>query len=202
MSYYIAPYTFNFATERIAVDSGTTDVDCQDLYEAIKEAQAEEEGIVHPQIAEGSGKVALGAGVTVGLTVELLGNWQLEFSAGNYTARVAGGNLVGGPGGDPIAYTAGVQTLLLQSAASTIVTEGGAIPTASQIAQAVQDHPIEGALSVADLQRILLSLVAGQATVPSGAGSFAFRDQADTKDRVVGAVDAAGARTITAVDGS
>ena len=34
---------------------------------------------------------------------------------------------VGGPGGDPIAYSAGVQTLLIQSAASTVVTaDGGA----------------------------------------------------------------------------
>jgi len=54
-----------------------------------------------------------------------LGSWQLRFPSGNYVARVAGGNLVGGPSGDPIAYTAGVQTLLIQSAASTVVTTGG-----------------------------------------------------------------------------
>jgi hypothetical protein len=63
--------------------------------------------------------------------------WQLRFAPGNYVARIAGGNLIGGPGGDPVAYSAGVQTLLIQSAAATVVTAGGSVPTASQVADAV-----------------------------------------------------------------
>ncbi len=125
MSYYSAPFTFNFTTSIIDVDAGVTDVDCSTFYSAIKLAQASEEGIIYDRIGKGSGLNTLGPGVQVGLTVELLGSWQLRFSAGNYIARVAGGNLIGGPGDDPIAYTAGVQTLLIQSAASTVV-QGGA----------------------------------------------------------------------------
>jgi hypothetical protein len=64
-----------------------------------------------------------------------LGAWQLRFPAGNYIARVAGGNLVGGPGGDPIAYTPGVQALLIQSAASTIVATGGSALTPQESAK-------------------------------------------------------------------
>jgi len=124
MPYYSAPFTFNFNTNSIAVDSGVTDVDCIALYTAIKLAQASEEGIIYDRIGKGSGLSVLGPDVQVGLTVELLGSWQLQFPAGNYIARVAGGNLIGGPGGDPIAYSAGVQTLLIQSAASTVVTTG------------------------------------------------------------------------------
>jgi hypothetical protein len=202
MSYYVEPFTFHFDTDRIVADSGTVDVDCAELYTAIKLAQASEEGIAYGQIAEGSGLVDLGPGVAVGLTVELLGDWQLEFGPGNYTARVGGGNLVGGPSGDPIAYSEGVQTLLIQSAASTVVTAGGSVPTPAQNAAAVWASLIESGLSAAALQRILLAVVAGHGTVPAGAGSFAFRDQDDTKDRVVGAVAPNGARTITAVDGS
>jgi hypothetical protein len=127
MSYYAAPFTFNFDSSLIDVDSGTFDVDCISLYTACKLAQASEEGIQYDRIGSGSGLKTLGAGVQVGLTVELLGSWQLRFPTGNYVARVAGGNLIGGPGGDPIAYTAGVQTLLIQSAASTVVTTGGAL---------------------------------------------------------------------------
>jgi hypothetical protein len=137
-SYYSAPFTFDFAAARIDVDAGTYDVDVGDLYTAIKLAQASAEGIINDRISSGSGLVALGPGVQVGLTVELLGSWQLRFPAGNYIARVAGGNLVGGPGGDPIAYTAGVQALLIQSAASTVVTAGGSVPTAAQNAAAVR----------------------------------------------------------------
>ena len=132
MSYYSAPFTFNFTTSIIDVDVGVTDVDCSTFYSAIKLAQASEEGIIYDRIGKGSGLDTLGPGVQVGLTVELLGAWQLRFPAGNYIARVAGGNLIGGPGGDPIAYTAGVQTLLIQSAASTVVQGGsgsGLTPT-------------------------------------------------------------------------
>ena len=130
-------YTFTFTTSRIDVAPGVVDVDCADLYLACKLAQASEEGIQYERLARGSGIVGLGGSVQVGLTVELLGNWQLRFPSGNYVARVAGGNLVGGPAGDPIAYTAGVQTLLIQSAASTVVSAGGAVPTAQQVAAAV-----------------------------------------------------------------
>lgn len=201
MSVYIAPFTFHFDTSLINVDGGITDIDCADLYDATKSAQASEEGIAFGQIAEGSGLVNLGPGVAVGLTVELLGNWQLAFAAGNYIARVAGGNLVGGPAGDPVAYTAGVQTLLIQSAASTVVTEGGAVPTTGQIASAVWTRLIEGGLSAEELMRLLVAVGVAKATVPDGDGNYAYRDLADTKNRVVGTV-AAGGRGAPTLDGT
>ena len=128
MPYYSAPFTFNFQTTLVEVDSGVVDVDCNVLYDAIKLAQWSEEGIIYDRIGKGSGLNDLGPGVQVGITVELLGTWQLKFPAGNYVARIAGGNLVGGPGGDPIAYSAGVQALLIQSANSTVVTTSGTSP--------------------------------------------------------------------------
>lgn len=116
-------YTFDFDNQIIDVVSPQSEVDVSDLYDEIKVAQASELGVLYGRIAEGSGKVELGEGVQVGLTVKLLGDWQLRFWEGNYIAKVTGGNLVGGPDSDPIAYSAGVQVLLIQSAASTIVTE-------------------------------------------------------------------------------
>jgi len=135
MSYYAAPFTFRFDQSIIDVDTGSVDVDCSAVYAASKLAQASEEGIIYERIAKGAGLSTLGPGVQVGLTVELLGSWQLRFPSGNYVARVAGGNFIGGPGGDPIAYTAGVQTLLIQSAASTVVTTGGSALTAQESAK-------------------------------------------------------------------
>jgi hypothetical protein len=137
MAYYAAPFTFDFSASRIDVDAGVTDIDCAALYAAVKAAQASEEGIIYDRIGKGAGLSILGPGVQVGLTVEVLGAWQLRFPTGNYVARIAGGNFIGGPGGDPIAYTAGVQTLLIQSAASTVVTAGGSVPSAAQNAAAV-----------------------------------------------------------------
>jgi hypothetical protein len=137
MPYYSEPFTFNFDTSLIAVDSGVVDVDCNTLYDAIKLAQWSEEGIIYERIGKGSGLDDLGPGVQVGITVELLGSWQLLFPVGNYIARIAGGNLVGGPGGDPVAYSAGVQTLLIQSANSTVVTTTESTLTATEIADTV-----------------------------------------------------------------
>lgn len=163
MAYYVAPFSFDFIASVIDVDAGVDDVDCATLYNAIKAAQASEEGIIYERIGQGSGLSALGPGVQVGLTVEILGPWQLRFPAGNYIARIAGGNFIGGPGGDPIAYTAGVQTLLIQSAASTVVTAGGNVPTAAQNAAAVlaaaQATPIH-----ADIRKVNAITVNGAGT--------------------------------------
>jgi hypothetical protein len=153
MTYYVSPFTFDFATSKIDVDVGSVNIDCILLYDAIKEAQATEEGIIYGRIGSGSGLNVLGPGVQVGITVELLGSWQLRFPAGNYVARVSGGNLIGGPSGDPIAYTAGVQTLLIQSAASTVVTEGGSVPTAEQNAAATWNYGLESTVSSGQMLR-------------------------------------------------
>lgn len=137
MSYYVEPFTFDFVLHLIQIDDGITSVDVDDLYDACKEAQASEEGILSDPIAYGSGLVDLGDGVKVGLTVELLGTWQIRFAEGTYIAKISGGNLVGGPGGDPVAYSAGVQTLLMQSAAATVVSLSGSVPSAEENAEAV-----------------------------------------------------------------
>lgn len=113
-------YEFNFESRLINVLNPQTDVDVQDLYEACRQAEDSEVGIQYGKIVNASGKESLGSGVSIGLTIELL-EWQLHFWDGNYMAKIAGGNLVGGVGGDPVAYTAGVQVLLIQSAASTVV---------------------------------------------------------------------------------
>ena len=130
-------YNFRYQNHLIDVISPQTVVDCQDLYNKIVEEEASERGICFSPIATASGKQFLGTGVQVGITVQLLEPWQLNFYAGNYVATIAGGNFVGGKGGDPVAYTPGVQVLLIQSAASTVVNTNGSIPTANQNAQAV-----------------------------------------------------------------
>ena len=200
MAYYVTPFTFDFVTSKIDIDVGFVDIDCIVLYEAIKEAQASQEGILYERIGSGSGLSVLGPGVQVGLTVELLGSWQLRFPAGNYIARVAGGNLIGGPSGDPIAYTAGVQTLLIQSAASTVVTEGGSVPTAAQNADAVWNYILENAITSSQmlkgvartqLARINVNEITGDVTIYKldGTTVFAQASTSPTGDRNAPTVD-------------
>jgi len=114
-------YDYDFDTKIIDIPFGIASVDVLNLITDIREAEATIEGVRHGQIASGSGNESLGGAVYVGITIALLDDWQIRFAAGNYIARVSGGNLVGGLGGDPIAYSAGVQVLLVQSAASTVV---------------------------------------------------------------------------------
>lgn len=114
----------NFIDELIYITSPQTDILCQDLINVIRDREDDEEGVLYDKIADASGKENLGEGVRVGITINLLGNWQIKFWTGNYIAKISGGNLVGGPGGDPVAYSAGVQVLLIQSAASTIIDLG------------------------------------------------------------------------------
>jgi hypothetical protein len=200
MTYYVSPFTFDFATSKIDVDVGSVNIDCILLYDAIKEAQATEEGILYERIGSGSGLNVLGPGVQVGITVELLGAWQLRFPAGNYIARVSGGNLIGGPSGDPIAYTAGVQTLLIQSAASTIVTEGGSVPTAAQNADAVWNYTMENAITSSQmlkgvartqLAKVNVNETTGDVTIYKldGTTVFAQASTSPTGDRNAPTVD-------------
>lgn len=122
MTFYAAPFTFDYVASQILVDVGAVNLSCISLYTAVKAAQETVEGIIYRRIAAGSGLNTLAAGVQVGLTVALLDNWQLKFPAGSYIATISGGNLIGGPAGDPIAFTAGVQIVLIQSASATVVT--------------------------------------------------------------------------------
>lgn len=115
-------YVFDFENSLIHITSPQIIVGIQELINEIRAAEESEEGIQYGKIADASGKEDLGGGVSVGITIELLGNWQLKFWETSSIVKISGGNLVGGPGGDPIAYTAGVQALLIQSAAGTVTT--------------------------------------------------------------------------------
>lgn len=120
----------DFDQELINITSPQNTLSCQDLIDAIRAEEASEVGITRDQIATGSGKESLGDGVFVGMTLNLIEPWQVKFWSGNYIAKIAGGNLVGGISGDPVAYSTGVQVLLVQSASSTVVVTSDGLNSA------------------------------------------------------------------------
>ena len=61
---------------------------------------------------------------------------------------------------------------------------------------------LESTITAGDIQRILLAAVSNKGTVNEFDGSYAFRDVADTKDRIAGSIAVGGARTITTRDGT
>jgi len=137
-------YSYDFTEKLITISEAQADVSVIGLLSDIREAEASAQGITYAQIASASGGESLGGAVSVGVTVQLLDDWQVLFATGNYVAKISGGNLVGGLEGDPIAYSAGVQVLLLQSAASTVVTNS----TGSGLS-VEQDQTLTAALAAA-----------------------------------------------------
>jgi len=124
---------FDFHLQIISVTNPQTTLLIQDLIDEIRQQEALlAPGIGYPKIADASGKESLGGGILTGITVNLYPNWQIKFWEGNYQAEIKGGNIVGGLGGNPIAYTPGVQVKLVQSAASTIVNTGGSALTTEE----------------------------------------------------------------------
>lgn len=199
--------TFDHSQYLINITSPQDTLTCQDLINAIREEEASASGIRYPQIAKASGKEELGAGVDVGITVELVSPWQVKFWAGNYIAKIAGGNLVGGLGGDPVAYSAGVQVLLVMSAASTTVTVSTgsglsteehdklmALPSAVSIAAAVWDFVVETTYSASNLLRLFAAVLTGKVS-GAGTGTETFKGLDDSTDRVISTVDDDGNRT-------
>lgn len=125
-------YQFDFFNQIIDVLSPQQEVSVQDLLNNIRDQEYSALGMAYAKIANATGKDNLGGGVTTGITLTLEPDWQLRFYAGNYVASITGGNLVGGLNNNPIAYTAGVQVRIIQSAASTLVTGGGSALTTDE----------------------------------------------------------------------
>jgi hypothetical protein len=182
--------------QHLILVTGQDTLSCQELYDFVREIESDEHGITHDQICSGSGKEDLGGGVYVGMTINLFSPWQIKFDAGNYIAKIAGGNLVGGIFGDPIAYSAGVQVLLIQSAASTIVIGDGSSGTgisAGEVAAAVWNaqkglYGTEGSYGE-HLERLVNS-----------SGSL-FTESANAATRVVGSDQGGTLTTLNTHDG-
>jgi hypothetical protein len=123
-------YLFNYHQEIIDITSPQTEVEAQQLANEIRRAEFQFTGMAYGKIADMSGKEDLGGGVITGITIELIPNWQIRFWEGTYTAKITGGNILGGLNGNPIAYTAGVQVIIVQSASSTLVYGSGGMTQA------------------------------------------------------------------------
>lgn len=119
--------TFDYYNSIIEVPAPDISLDIQYLINQIRDAEDElNPGLNYSQIAESAGKFDLGGGVFTAITVKLLDNWRIRFEArgGPTTVQctITNGNLVGGPGGNPIAPSAFTQVVQLSSASGVIAT--------------------------------------------------------------------------------
>lgn len=180
-------FTFDLPNQMILPQSPATKFTCQELINAIREKEADVEGIAYPQIAKAAGKEELSESVRVGITIQLLDLQQIEWYPGNYTAEIGGGNLVA-ECGDAVAYVeGGPQVEIMLSAGSTFVTP---IPTAEEAASAVMASVVESGYTLEDLLKLFSSILMGKTIIDPGPPvTVYFRDLADTTDRVIAEMD-------------
>jgi hypothetical protein len=86
--------TFNFETEVVSIDAGTSSLQAETLQKGARDAEESTTGIVYKRIIDASGKVTLDAQSETGLTVTLLRNWKILSLKASGLLSVGGGNVV------------------------------------------------------------------------------------------------------------
>lgn len=115
-------YGFFFENTRIDIDATIDSLDVQDLYTAIKEAQASEVGILYDTIADGEGLATLSTGIQTFLTVTLLSTWEVNTLKSSGKFEVKGGNLIRQDGADPFRDNPLVTYIAFLSQAGVLAT--------------------------------------------------------------------------------
>lgn len=112
-------------TNEIHLQNTIADILVQDLLNACRAAEASPQGVAFDSMVSASGKETLGSGVSVGITLQLLGTWKLYSTKGSGVLTVLGGNLVKPDGSSPFRPNNNITHVNVLSASSTIVTTGG-----------------------------------------------------------------------------
>ncbi|OGM14293.1 hypothetical protein A3A76_00170 [Candidatus Woesebacteria bacterium RIFCSPLOWO2_01_FULL_39_23] len=105
-----------------------TEVTCQELINAIRDYEDELSFMDYGHIANAYGKQPLGGGSFVGITLELINNWRIQFESPGapptITVYVRGGNLVAvnSYSNNPIKPSDYVTVIIAQSSSPTIIT--------------------------------------------------------------------------------
>ncbi|TET41496.1 MAG: hypothetical protein E3J60_04510, partial [Dehalococcoidia bacterium] len=124
---------FDEIDRTIVIEAPQTEVAIQDLINAIRDWEDELVNLDEPSLANASGKQNLGGGVLVGITLELINNWRVQFEGrlgpDYVSCRISGGNLVATNDYDdnPIKPSAFTQIYIAQSSSATSIEAGGAL---------------------------------------------------------------------------
>lgn len=155
---------------------------------ALKDLEDDELGQPWPTTHNHNTELTL-SGVTYARAVEIINGYTVEFEDGQYAVRLVGAN-------HNIADVKVLNqvSLIIGNSAGLIVGGGGSAPSAAAVAQAVWERALESGLTAEQMQRLMVAVLSGKAT-GGGGNAIAFRDVADTKDRVVLTVDNNGNRS-------
>jgi len=124
---------FDEIKRTIIIEKPQTEVTIQNLINAIRDWEDELINLDEASLANASGKQDLGGGILVGISLELINNWRIQFEdrlGPDYIlCKVSGGNLVATNDYDnnPIRPSAFTQIYIAQSSSATSIEAGGAL---------------------------------------------------------------------------
>ena len=188
------PITFDPAARRVILDSAT--VTAQEIYSRWCDWIAVTDNAKYLPTFRAVGGDDLGSGLSIPPYYFLLNGWRVRPMEAEQTLVITGNLFVDG-GGDPIVPTLGPFNVLVKSVvpvqAQGIATGAGiTAQDKTDIINGTWAKALEG-VSAEEMMRLMMSILNGKVS-GAGTGVERFRDLADTKDRVVATVDAAGNR--------
>jgi hypothetical protein len=125
---YVADITFFKYDRVIRINLPETEASIQDILNQIRDYEDELDFLDYGHIANAYGKQSLGSGAYVGITLELINNWRIQYqdrAAGpTVTAYITGGNLVAINDYDnnPVKPSDYVTVVIAQSTSPSIIT--------------------------------------------------------------------------------
>ena len=154
---------FDKTNKLVIVEAPDTDVTIQELVDEIRDWQDELVNMETDNICVATGKEDLAGGVQVGITLELINDWRLQFedrvSPPWDICTVGGGNLVATNvyNNEPVYPSAYVNTVIAQSSSATLLSASGATLGPSDIPtivdevwdEAIAEHLIGGSIGEA-----------------------------------------------------
>jgi hypothetical protein len=174
------------------VSAGLYELDLNTFRLALKDLEDSEEGAVWPDTHRHNTAATL-SGVTYARQVEILAPYTVTFEqkAQPYTVSCVGAN-------HNLADVKNVNTVSLIVGNSAGLIVGGGEGSAPSVAQ-IWAREVEGGFSAEEVLRLVAAALLGKASGASGT-EIAFRDLADTKDRIVATVDQYGNRSDVELD--
>lgn len=120
---------FSHADKVILIEKPVAEVTIQQLINQIREFEASEIGMVVASLANGAGKQSLGGGKAVGITLELINDWRVQFENRiiQTFCYIRGGNLVAKNsfGDNPIKPSVNVNVVLELSTSASLIEGSG-----------------------------------------------------------------------------
>lgn len=196
--------TFDGPNKLIILTTGTTEYDVKDIYSRWKEwvQLSDNSKFLEAFASVGGDTIDAVAGTFIPAYTFLLNGWRIRPQEASHTLAVTNGILLVDGGGDPFVNTTGsfiVRINYQQPVQAITVATGGGGGGGLTAAQ-VWEYALEAGLTAQQMMRLLAAVAHGKTSITDngdGTAEVRFRDIADTKNRIVAAMDGSERVTVT-----